>query len=69
MPHLPSYLHPFYFGMQMCHLPSLPHIYLSVFTYFICDIYARSEFVQIYLILSMLSSSCIACILGAGKAP
>ena len=33
MPHFPSYLHPFYFGMQMCHLPSLPYNYSSVFTY------------------------------------
>lgn len=32
MPHLPGYLHPLFFGMQMCLLISLPHIYSSVFT-------------------------------------
>ena len=30
MPHLSSYLHAFFFGMQMWHLPSLPYIYSSV---------------------------------------
>ena len=33
MPHLPSYLHPLSFGMQMWHLPSLSYVYFSVFTY------------------------------------
>ena len=38
MPYLPSYLHTLHFGMQMCHLSSLPHIYSSVFTFlrYIC---------------------------------
>lgn len=47
---------------HLCHI--FTHQYLHI-----CDIYARSKFVQIYLILSMLNSSCIACILGTGKAP
>ena len=47
---------------HLCHI--FTHQYLHI-----CDMYARSKFVQIYLILSMLNSSCIACVLGAGKAP
>ena len=44
--------------------------YLLISIYiFVTFMQLRSEFVQIYLILSMLNSSCIACILGAGKAP
>ena len=30
MPHLSSYLHPLFFGMQVWHLPPLPYIYSSV---------------------------------------
>ena len=33
MPHLSSYLHPLFIGMQMWHLPSLPYIYSPVFKY------------------------------------
>ena len=33
MPHLPGYLQFLFFGMQMWLLPSLPHIYSSVFTF------------------------------------
>ena len=33
MPHLPGYLHLLFFGMQMWLLPSLPHLYSSVFTF------------------------------------
>ena len=32
--HLPRYLHPLFFGMQMWHLPSLPYIHSSVLTLF-----------------------------------
>ena len=34
----------FFFGMQMWHLPSLPYNYSSVLH--ICNIFARSTFVQ-----------------------
>ena len=48
--HLPRYLHPLFFGMQMWHLPSLPYIHSSVLTYLqhICDIFVRRKlyFVQ-----------------------
>ena len=33
MLHLPGYLHLLFFGMQTWFLPSLPHIYSSVFTF------------------------------------
>ena len=33
MPHLLSYLQLLFFGMLMWHLPSLPYIYSSLFTY------------------------------------
>ena len=46
IPHLPRYLHSLLFGMQMWHLPSLPHIYSTVLHF--CDMFARSKFVQIY---------------------
>ena len=42
---------------HLCHI--ITHQYLHI-----CDIFARSKFVQSYL-----TCSCIACILGAGKAP
>ena len=31
--HLPRYLHPLFFGMQMWHLPSFPYIHSLVLTY------------------------------------
>jgi len=45
IPHLPRYLRSLLFGMQMWHLPSLPHIYSTVLHF--CDMFARSKFVQI----------------------
>ena len=33
MPYLPSYLQPLHFGLQMWHLSSLPHIYLSFYIF------------------------------------
>ena len=39
------------FGMQMWHLPSLPYIYSSVFTYL--RQFARSKFVQIHFFVSV----------------
>ena len=55
--HLPRYLHPLFFGMQMWHfdLPSLPYIYSSVLTYLrhICNIFVRPKlyFVQIHFLI------------------
>ena len=46
IPHLPRYLHSLLFGMQMWHLPSLPHIYSTVLHF--CDTFARRKFVQIH---------------------
>ena len=53
--HLPRYLHPLFFGMQMWHLPSLPYIHSLVLTYLqdICDIFVRRKlyFVQIHFLI------------------
>ena len=53
--HLPRYLHPLFFGMQMWHLPSLPFIHSLVLTYLqhICDIFIRRKkyFVQIHFLI------------------
>ena len=57
MPHFPRYLHPLFYGMFV---PSLPHVYSSVFIIHIisrllCDSFLRTKFVQIHFLVQCLS--------------
>ena len=45
---LPRYLHLMFFGIQIWHLPSLPYIYSSLFTYLRHTCKEQIKFVQIH---------------------